>query len=85
MGGIYIIDGNEKFVDGGLEEGVRGCGRRGVGCMGVDDSCGYGILSQLGGPLVNAAKGKGPREGYGSDCQRYDIFNNVADNVDKYS
>ena len=26
---------------------MRDCGRGGVGCVGVDDSCGCGILSQL--------------------------------------
>ena len=37
------------------------------------------------GALVNAVKGKVLRKEDGSDCQRYDIFNGLADNVDKYS
>ena len=40
---------------------MRGCGRRGVGCVGVDDSCGYGMLSQLGG-LWSTRRRKKDRE-----------------------
>lgn len=35
--------------------------------------------------LLNVVKGKMRRNSVRSDCQRYGIFNGIADNVDKYS
>ena len=37
------------------------------------------------GALVNTVKEKVLGKEDGSDCQRYDIFNDIAENVDKYS
>ena len=84
LGFRCFIDTSDEFVNGDLEEGVGGGVSDGVGGMGVYDSYRYGTLISRGF-CWNLANENVVRKSRRSDCQRYGIFNGVADNVDKYS